>query len=775
MSFQERVAFIWVLADLLRGDYKDAEYAKIILPFTVLRRLDCALGARSLDQLKDGVVDGFDSAAKDVMECFELREQIPRLRESRLLGLLIERFSQVDLHPAIVPNHEMGSIFEELIRRFSEQSGASGGEHFTPREVIRLMVDLLFHDEPAGAGIRTLYDPACGTGGMLSVAEDYLRELNSGGRLEVFGQELNRESYAICKADLLMRGGDPSHVHLGNTFLRDELDGQRFDYMLSNPPFGVEWKKAENAIRDEHQRLGFAGRFGAGLPRVNDGSLLFLQHMLSKMKPEGSRLAVVFNGSPLFAGDAGSGESDIRRWILEKDWLEAIVALPDQLFYNTGLSTYIWVLTNRKIAARKDKVQLIDATGFSRKMRRSLGAKRNEIAPEQIRQIACIHAEFHEGPLSRIVNKEDFLYRRIIVERPLRLNFQASPERLGSLDPATAAILAGMDAALYRDQSAFEQALAVRFRETGVKLGRVLKNRILHALGERDPEAAVSAGLAASPNPIPSCAIPKTCRGAKTSRRGSSERCCRMRPTPGSTTPEPEPAARSRSRAFSTSRSRCARWPKSTRKSKSSIAKSNACWNACGSSSAVSRCARALALDAAQAYRHRLPKRALGRRASGQRRRPDLRPRRRYRPREAARHVGRPDLARDSGRRVPRTPAPARRLAARKIRRRRIAAGGRGRVVRSSRGRSLLQFLGADAGRHGLRPGVPLLPACRPVPLRRQYALHQTKHRDSKPGFRFVPCRNCAHSAARRTARTGALAGSPKPRRCPPWWRNIKI
>ena len=503
MSFQERVAFIWSLADLLRGDYKDAEYAKVILPFTVLRRLDCALGASSLAGLKEGRVDGFDTAAQEVMDCFELRDQIPRLRLNGLLSLLIERFSQVDLHPAIVPNHEMGSIFESLIRRFSEQSGASAGVHFTPREVIRLMVDLLFHDEAGGAGTKTLYDPACGTGGMLSVAEDTLRERNSGVRLEVFGQEINRESYAICKADLLMRGGNADHIHLGNTFLRDELEGRRFDYMLSNPPFGVEWKKAESAVRDEHQRLEFAGRFGAGLPRVNDGSLLFLQHMLSKMKPEGSRLAVVFNGSPLFAGDAGSGESDIRRWILENDWLEAIVALPDQLFYNTGLSTYIWMLTNRKSDIRKNKVQLIDATRFSRKMRRSLGAKRNEISPEHIREIVRIHTEFHHGPHSRIVNRQDFLYHRIIVERPLRLNFQASPERAGSLDAATAAILDGMDAAVCRDQSAFEQALAARFRDAGVKLGRVLKNRILHALGERDPEAATFRGPAGKLEPDP--------------------------------------------------------------------------------------------------------------------------------------------------------------------------------------------------------------------------------------------------------------------------------
>jgi|SRR5579862_706501 len=487
MSFQERVAFIWSLADLLRGDYKDAEYAKVILPFTVLRRLDCALGGGSLGKLKEGR-DDFDASASDVVECFELRDQIPRLHQAGLLNPLIERFSQIDLHPGAVSNHEMGSIFEELIRRFSEQSGASAGEHFTPREVIRLMVDLLF-DQAGGDGPLTLYDPACGTGGMLSVAEDALRERNANVRLEVFGQELNRESYAICKADVLMRGGNPDHIHIGNTFLHDAFDGRRFDYMLSNPPFGVEWKKAESVVRDEHQRLGFAGRFGAGLPRVNDGSLLFLQHMLAKMKPEGSRLAVVFNGSPLFAGDAGSGESDIRRWVLENDWLEAIVALPDQLFYNTGLSTYIWILTNRKSAPRKDRVQLIDATGFSCKMQRSLGAKRNELSPEHIRDIVCLHTNFQDGPHSRIVNKEDFLYRRIIVERPLRLNFQVSPERVGSLDTATAAILDGMDAAVCKDQSAFEQALATQFRDTGVKLGRVLKNRILHALGERDPEA----------------------------------------------------------------------------------------------------------------------------------------------------------------------------------------------------------------------------------------------------------------------------------------------
>jgi type I restriction enzyme M protein len=401
-GFSEITAFIWSVADLLRGDYKQADYGKVILPFTILRRLDCVLDKtrekvlQRYEALKGGQVKnlepvlnrisgvpfhntakftfeklkgdpnhlaanlrafirGFSTNAQDILERFEFEKHIAKLDESDLLFQVVSRFAEVDLHPETVPNHVMGSVFEELIRRFAEQSNETAGEHFTPREVIRLMVNLLFIEDDQvlrRPGIlRTLYDPACGTGGMLSVAEEYLRELNPDARLEVFGQELNDESYAICKSDMMIKGQNPENIARGNSFSEDGHAGERFDYLLSNPPFGVEWKKVEKAVRDEAEQQGHSGRFGAGLPRINDGSLLFLQHMLSKMQPPdkgGSRIAIVFNGSPLFTGDAGSGESEIRRWVIENDWLEAIVGLPDQLFYNTGISTYIWVLTNKK-------------------------------------------------------------------------------------------------------------------------------------------------------------------------------------------------------------------------------------------------------------------------------------------------------------------------------------------------------------------------------------------------------------------------------------------
>ncbi|MDA8063263.1 MAG: class I SAM-dependent DNA methyltransferase, partial [Actinomycetota bacterium] len=403
-------AFIWSVADLLRGDYKQSEYGKVILPLTVLRRLDCVLEptkaavlarAAKLAGQVDNVepvlcavagqrfyntspldfprllddpaqvagnlrayIAGFSSGAREVLDKFDFDTQITRLARADLLYLVLSRFCEIDLHPDAVSNIEMGYLYEELVRRFSELSNETAGEHFTPREVIRLMVNLLFatdDDVLTDAGvIKTLYDPACGTGGMLSVAEDHLRSLNPSARLEVFGQELNDETYAICRSDMMLKGQDASHIVAGNSFSDDGHKGATFDYMLANPPFGVEWKKVEETVRAEHETRGFAGRFGAGLPRINDGSFLFLQHMLSKMKPAeegGSRLAVVFNGSPLFSGAAGSGESEIRRWIIENDWLEAIVALPDQLFYNTGISTYFWVLTNRKRPERQGKVQ----------------------------------------------------------------------------------------------------------------------------------------------------------------------------------------------------------------------------------------------------------------------------------------------------------------------------------------------------------------------------------------------------------------------------------
>ncbi|MGE5604098.1 MAG: type I restriction-modification system subunit M, partial [Bacteroidota bacterium] len=475
INFQEKANFIWSVADLLRGDYKQSEYGKVILPFTVLRRLDCVLeptkeqvlakvptitaqnkgpileritgqsfyntSRYDFKKLKDDAnhiadnlinyINGFSPNAREIIDYFNFTEQITRLDNANLLYLVVCKFAEIDFHPHTVSNIEMGYIFEELIRKFSEISNETAGEHFTPREVIRLMVNILFNEDSdvlrKEGVVRTLYDPACGTGGMLSVAQEYLQSLNSEAELEVFGQEINPESYAICKADMIIKGCNPQNIRFGNSFTHDGLADEKFDYMLSNPPFGVEWKKVEKEIRDESEKLGYAGRFGAGLPRISDGSLLFLQHMISKMKQkEGSRIGIVFNGSPLFTGDAGSGESEIRRWIIENDWLETIIALPDQLFYNTGISTYIWIVTNRKNPLRKGKIQLINAVDFAVKMRKSLGNKRNEISKEQIEEIVRIYGDFKKNEYSKIFDNEDFGYQKIVVERPLRLNFQVS-------------------------------------------------------------------------------------------------------------------------------------------------------------------------------------------------------------------------------------------------------------------------------------------------------------------------------------------------------------
>ncbi|MGH2554393.1 MAG: type I restriction-modification system subunit M, partial [Actinomycetota bacterium] len=490
-NFQGKVAFIWSVADLLRGDYKQSEYGKVILPLTVLRRLDSVLEPTKAQVLKrheelqgrlenvDPVlmqitghgfynasqftfqkllddpanvgenlrryILGFDTGTGDVIAKFEFEAQIRRLERSNLLYKVVSKFCDIDLHPDRVSNLEMGYVYEELIRRFSELSNETAGEHFTPREVIRLMVNLLFandRDALTKPGVvRTLYDPACGTGGMLSVAEDHLRELNPGARLRVYGQELNAETYAICRSDMMLKGQDPSNIVFGNSFTEDGLLDSTFDYMLANPPFGVEWKKVEEPIREEREKQGHKGRFGAGLPRINDGSLLFLQHMLSKMKPPekgGSRLAIVFNASPLFTGGAGSGESEIRRWIIENDWLEGIVGLPEQLFYNTGISTYFWVLTNRKSPERRGKIQLVDARELWTKMRRSLGEKRREMSKEQIDEITRLYSEFREGDRGKIFRNEDFGYRRITVERPLRVRWEVTGETLAVVRGAKA-------------------------------------------------------------------------------------------------------------------------------------------------------------------------------------------------------------------------------------------------------------------------------------------------------------------------------------------------
>ncbi|WP_195730514.1 type I restriction-modification system subunit M [Streptomyces albidoflavus] len=497
----------WSVADLLRGDYRQSDYGKVILPFTVLRRLECVLeptrekvaetvtrfAGQEIDTdhflrkaaghsfynksdltLKKIAADpqnaaknlqiyvgAFSDNAREVLDKYEFNQQVRKLDSANLLYQVIGRFTDLDLHPDVVPNHNMGYIFEELIRRFAEQSNETAGEHFTPREVIKLMVNLLVAPDADGLSlpgvVRTVMDPACGTGGMLSAADDHIKALNPDATVEVYGQELNPESWAICRSDLMIKGQDPENIRFGNSFSDDGHARRAFDYILANPPFGVEWKKVREDVEYEYKSLGDAGRFGAGLPRINDGSLLFLQHMISKMKPVdingggGSRVAIVFNGSPLFTGAAESGESNIRRWILENDWLEAVVALPDQLFYNTGISTYFWILTNRKDADHKGKVVLLDARDQWVKMRKSLGDKRKELGdgtngrPDHIGDITRLYAEAlqvaedPQHPLHgkvKIFANEDFGYQRITVERPLKLRFEVTEETLAALAEA---------------------------------------------------------------------------------------------------------------------------------------------------------------------------------------------------------------------------------------------------------------------------------------------------------------------------------------------------
>src|SRR6266516_2625433 len=472
-NFKEKANLIWGIADLLRGEYKQADYGKVILPLVVLKRLDEVLAPTKekvlnqfaqVQSIKVGNIDpilnrvaglnfhnkskfdfqklladpdnlaanlknyiaGFSSTARDIIEHFRFEEQITILDKANLLYLVIKEMNTVDLHPSKVSSMEMGYIFEELIRKFAEASNETAGEHFTPREVIRLIVNLLFVNDKdiltKKGVVKTLYDPACGTGGMLSIADEYLHELNPDAQLELFGQELNPESYAICKSDMLIKGQHANHIKLGNSFTNDQLENEKFDYMLSNPPFGVEWKKVEKEIKKGHEEKGKSGRFAVGLPRINDGAFLFLQHMISKMKPSngGARIGIVFNGSPMFTGGAGSGESEIRRWIIENDWLEAVVALPTELFYNTGIATYIWIVTNRKGAERKGKVQLVNAVSFYKKMSKSLGNKRNEISNEQIINITQIYDTFKEGEYTKIFDNDDFGYWQVTIERPLK-------------------------------------------------------------------------------------------------------------------------------------------------------------------------------------------------------------------------------------------------------------------------------------------------------------------------------------------------------------------
>lgn len=588
-NFSGKVSFIWSVADLLRGPYRPNQYKDVMLPMTVLRRLDCLLeptkdkvlerqkklqGGKvtnmepmlcrvtgvpfynasrfTFEKLKGDPNDvaknllnymkGFSSRAREILDHFGFEEHIAKLDKADRLFLVVSRFCEIDLHPNSVSNIEMGYIFEELIRRFNEASNEEAGDHFTPREVIRLMVDLLFDPDDdilrTPGIVKTLYDPACGTGGMLSVAEEYVRELNPDARLEVFGQDYNAQAYAICGSDMMIKGQDIEHIAFGDSFTDDRFHGKHFDYLLANPPFGVEWKPEADFINREHEEQGFGGRFGAGLPRINDGSLLFLQHMISKMKEPkagGTRLAIVFNGSPLFTGAAGSGESEIRRWIIENDWLEAIVALPDQLFYNTGIYTYLWILTNRKAPGRKGKIQLVDGTSFFKKMRKSLGNKRNEICEEQRADIGRLYGSNRKRDHVRVFDNEAFGYRRITVERPLRLNFAVDDERLARVQDAgpfaslavskkrkdskaaqaeieagraqQQAILDALDTlrsrGVMKNREAFTAMLKAAFRDAGIQVAAPLFKAILAALSERDDTADLCTDAKGNPEPDP--------------------------------------------------------------------------------------------------------------------------------------------------------------------------------------------------------------------------------------------------------------------------------
>lgn len=605
--------FIWSICNLLRGPYKRNEYRKVILPLTVLRRFDCILAptkqavlnefgeikgksenivtARlreitkvpfynlskfTFEKLLDdpnqiapnlnSYINAFSPNVRQIFERFEFGAQIHKMNEKNLLFEVVKKFTSpdIDLSPGKIDNMQMGYIFEELIRIGAEQANEEAGEHFTPREVIKLMVNLLFSPpEDMAQLIKShvvvkIYDPACGTGGMLSVSENHIKKLNTTAQTHLFGQDWNDEAWAVCRSDMLIKGEEADNIKRGCSFEKDGFPRETFDYMLANPPFGVEWKQQARTVIDEHEKLGYDGRFGAGLPRINDGSLLFLQHMISKMRrPEdsGSRIAIVFNGSPLFTGDAESGESNIRRWIIENDWLEAIIALPDQLFYNTGISTYIWVLSNRKEKRRQGKIQLIDAREFYVKMRKSLGNKRNQIGdgeegrPDQIAHISRIYGNFKQDEtytmptngtgktviVSKIFDNSDFGYNKITVERPLRLNFQASKARIARLEDVRAfrkiaesekkneairqqeieagrkrqedirrllADLSGVTGEkLFKDRRAFLEALKARDLKTGIRLAAAELKAVLEALSEKDETAVICYDAKGNPEP----------------------------------------------------------------------------------------------------------------------------------------------------------------------------------------------------------------------------------------------------------------------------------
>ena len=582
-SHQQIVNFIWGIANLLRDDFRRGKYPDVILPLTVLRRLDCALEKTKLDVLKkyeqykrkledmDGIlrqvsgygfyntsqydfkkllddprnigknlrlyINAYSPSMREIIEKFKFGTQVDALEEANLTYQVIEQFSTIDLHPDKVSNLAMGYVFEELIRKFNEASNENPGEHFTPREIIRLMVNLLFSPDldilKKQRIIKTIYDPACGSGGMLTEAKEWILEsVNKTAQVEMFGQEVNPETFAVAKSDLLLKGENADNIKFGSTLSHDQLFGKKFDYMLSNPPYGKEWKKDQKEVKKEAE-TGFQGRFGAGLPRISDGQLLFLQTMLAKMKPSngGSRIAIVMNGSPLFTADAGSGESEIRRWIIENDWLETIIALPNQLFYNTGIHTYIWILTNRKKDLHKDKVKLINAVGLYEKMRKSLGDKRNIISDEQIKKITELALDGEKSKITKVFPNEFFGYRKITIERPLKLNFQSSAERLEKLKAETTfqnlakskkrdplkkleeektgfalqtSILKALGAigdVLYKNQDKFIEVLEATFKKADLKLEATVKKAVLKGLSERDETADVITDRKGNPEP----------------------------------------------------------------------------------------------------------------------------------------------------------------------------------------------------------------------------------------------------------------------------------
>jgi type I restriction enzyme M protein len=616
MSYSEIVSFLWNIANLIRDTFKRGKYQDVILPLTVLRRLDSVLAPtkqkvltkhaelkeRKLDNIEGPLskisgfafyntsrfdfdrltadstnvaknlrnyIAGFSQNMREVIEKFDFDNTITKLDEAGLLFQVLSEFKKVSLHPDAVDNATMGTIFEELIRKFNESLDENPGEHFTPRDVVHLMVDLMLagdEKELRGKGlVRTVYDPCCGSGGMLTIAKDHITEgvrkdgvliqapINPDVDVHLFGQEVNPETFAVCKSDLYMKsktGKEADRILFGSTLSNDRHAGRKFDYQIANPPYGKDWKRDEAAVRGENEK-GAAARFGAGLPRISDGQILFLKHLVLHMQPGkdgGARAAIIMNGSPLFTGDAGSGESEIRRWVLENDWLEALIALPEQMFYNTGISTYVWVLSNRKAKERRGKVQLIDASSFWVSMRKSLGDKRREIPFDKAREVLALHAAFKDGEarrmkkdgpeedtvVSKVFPSTHFGYRKITVERPLRLNFQVSAERLAKLDDeagfrnlaiskkktGSAAktkeeaegredqgvvlkILKTLPDTLFKNRDKFESVLENAFVKAKVKLSAPVRKAVFSALSERDEKADICRDAQGKPEPDP--------------------------------------------------------------------------------------------------------------------------------------------------------------------------------------------------------------------------------------------------------------------------------